>query len=395
VGIGKLNPGLLARFGGGVERGKADATAAAKPASASKEERPVPQVLKGLSRSAPEHLADANDREAGARVGGSRTGEKPRNRPECREFSNRELVGLRKELSWSTPPNTEAALKRQLSHPRAGAKEQLRSLPDSKRPKTGVEPGRTAPIAQKKKSVFGRVVSDPVLGGHREVPPESNANREVIFEKLLALQPTYEGENIRYVKNPSDYKIRINEAGLLVDSSRNPITATDAKFVVNEYGDWYMAKFYRNEIFHHSSLLQGKPVAMAGFMSVQDGVLQTYDDDSGHYQPKAEHIEQFERYLQSKNVRQIQPGHSFVPREMKTVRVGKPSSPMVYGDVPSSPMVYGDVPGMEPQSQPHAKEVYANHPDAASDPGAVNATRQWSPGRMPTEYANIPPLFRK
>lgn len=44
--------------------------------------------------------------------------------------------------------------------------------------------------------------------------------------------------------------------------------------------------------FHHSSFLAGKPVSAAGEIEVNNGILKTITDKSGHYRPTAEYTQQ-------------------------------------------------------------------------------------------------------
>ncbi len=58
-----------------------------------------------------------------------------------------------------------------------------------------------------------------------------------------------------------------------------------AIFVMDEYGNFYASKTHTRGEFHHSSLLEGKPVAAAGEMQVVNGELKLITDQSGHYWP--------------------------------------------------------------------------------------------------------------
>lgn len=63
---------------------------------------------------------------------------------------------------------------------------------------------------------------------------------------------------------------------------------TRAIFVMDRYGNIYASNDHAVGRFHHSSFLGGKPVAGAGELKVEDGVLKLISDKSGHYRPPPE-----------------------------------------------------------------------------------------------------------
>jgi len=65
-----------------------------------------------------------------------------------------------------------------------------------------------------------------------------------------------------------------------------------AIFVMSKTGDLYAAKQHKRCEFHHSSFLQGMSVAAAGELVVDDGVLSTITNQSGHYRPPYNLVEQ-------------------------------------------------------------------------------------------------------
>ena len=58
-----------------------------------------------------------------------------------------------------------------------------------------------------------------------------------------------------------------------------------AIFVMDANGEFYASKYQMVGDFHHSSLLAGAPVAAAGELEVENGVLKAVSDKSGHYRP--------------------------------------------------------------------------------------------------------------
>jgi len=68
--------------------------------------------------------------------------------------------------------------------------------------------------------------------------------------------------------------------------------------VVNEQGDVFASTYQKVGEFHHSSLGQGKPVAMAGEIEIENGVLKSISNRSGHYTPKPEYLDQTISHLE-------------------------------------------------------------------------------------------------
>jgi hypothetical protein len=66
----------------------------------------------------------------------------------------------------------------------------------------------------------------------------------------------------------------------------------NAIYVMDTRGNLYVSLEQEAGRFHHSSLGQGKPVAGAGEIKVNDGVIQHIDRNSGHYRPREEHLDQ-------------------------------------------------------------------------------------------------------
>ena len=58
-----------------------------------------------------------------------------------------------------------------------------------------------------------------------------------------------------------------------------------AIFVMDANGNFYASDDQRRGEFHHSSLVAGEPVAAAGEIEVDNGVLTAISDKSGHYRP--------------------------------------------------------------------------------------------------------------
>jgi len=70
-----------------------------------------------------------------------------------------------------------------------------------------------------------------------------------------------------------------------------------AIFVMDGKGRIYASMENEPGKFHHSSLLGGKPTAMAGHMIVQDGKLVHINNKSGHYMPDLDQLQQMRQHL--------------------------------------------------------------------------------------------------
>jgi hypothetical protein len=75
-----------------------------------------------------------------------------------------------------------------------------------------------------------------------------------------------------------------------------------AIFVMDDQGRIYASTYQEVGKFHHSSLLAGKPVTSAGELVVENGVLKTVSNRSGHYRPPAEINEQVFKSLEAQGV---------------------------------------------------------------------------------------------
>ena len=72
-------------------------------------------------------------------------------------------------------------------------------------------------------------------------------------------------------------------------------------FVVGANSDVHMAS-HKIGAYHHSSLLGGAPVSMAGEMKVRAGRIVTMSNKSGHYTPGPEHFQHFLRTIENAGI---------------------------------------------------------------------------------------------
>lgn len=127
---------------------------------------------------------------------------------------------------------------------------------------------------------------------------------------IIPLQPKYVGENvpgldnwlkqaikdrgrepderkaISYFDSPED-RMRnrlVMSDGRLLDANGNSLGDRHLIFVVDRNGNLYATES-RPEVIHHSSLLGGEPVSMAGELLFRNGKLSEISSQSGHYRP--------------------------------------------------------------------------------------------------------------
>lgn len=141
--------------------------------------------------------------------------------------------------------------------------------------------------------------------------------------KTKNMQPKYEGEQfrghpewIRYGPNAkvtyltpeklAKTKLTFKEGkaydanGKLFDTGTAP--GGRAIFVMDADGNFYASNYHEVSVFHHSSFFSGKPVAAAGEIESEKGILTAISDRSGHYQPEPELMENALKELEGKGI---------------------------------------------------------------------------------------------
>lgn len=96
-------------------------------------------------------------------------------------------------------------------------------------------------------------------------------------------------------------------AGKLFDTSKTAAHSGSpgrAIFVMDQHGNLYtsLGREARPSQFHHSSLLAGHDVSMAGEIEVRNGQLKFISNVSGHYQPPGSLLTQAETHLRGQGV---------------------------------------------------------------------------------------------
>ena len=122
-----------------------------------------------------------------------------------------------------------------------------------------------------------------------------------------------DGKQVTYLSDAERAKFKLTvKDGKLYDAQGQLFDTSDASthwsgegkaiFVMDENGAIYASKFQEPAEFHHSSLLAGKPVAAAGEITVENGVLKEVTNESGHYRPPAALVNQFLQQLELEGV---------------------------------------------------------------------------------------------
>lgn len=145
------------------------------------------------------------------------------------------------------------------------------------------------------------------------LPPAATPAVVYLTKKM---EPHYEGEEtgavwgskVQYLsaEERKQYALTVGEDGLL-RTAQNQLfdtaaseTATETGksiFVMDEMGNIYASPHQERGQFHHSSFLSGAPVAAAGELVAEQGVVKQVSNGSGHYQPDQSYTHQFVEQL--------------------------------------------------------------------------------------------------
>lgn len=132
------------------------------------------------------------------------------------------------------------------------------------------------------------------------------------FKNLQPMNPSYVGEEtgavwgtkVKYLNAEErlEYQVQVDN-GKMYDSEGELFDTSSASsafggdgnaiFVMDESGNIYASSLHAVGKFHHSSFLSGQPVASAGEIVVDKGVIKEITRRSGHYQPTEEQLDQF------------------------------------------------------------------------------------------------------
>lgn len=179
--------------------------------------------------------------------------------------------------------------------------------------------------------------SDPMWGGNVEVKyltPQESAARKLTIG--------------------ADGKL-YDAAGKLFDTTKMSAHNAPGRviFVMDQHGNMYTSLGHeaRPTQFHHSSLLAGRDVAMAGEIQVKNGQLTYMTNQSGHYQPPNNLLTQAETHLKAQGLdfskATVEPSPfrpstepRLAPRPAPMTAEGKPFvGPVVDPAAPKAPVV--------------------------------------------------------
>jgi hypothetical protein len=132
------------------------------------------------------------------------------------------------------------------------------------------------------------------------------------------MQPQYIGEHNKYTKYLSivekeQAKIKLIN-GLFYDNNNQLVNtinpkesgryATSSLYVIDRDFNFYVFgnKFSDGFSIHHSSILSGRPVICAGYLTIIQGKLKSLSNESGHYQPTDSALFKVIYYLKKQQV---------------------------------------------------------------------------------------------
>jgi hypothetical protein len=117
------------------------------------------------------------------------------------------------------------------------------------------------------------------------------------------------GTSVKYLAPDERAAYRVSiQNGLMVDANGQPFDTKHATsafgpdsgraiFVMDKQGNIYVSNEQTEGKFHHSSFLAGKPVAAAGEILVEHGVIKEINRRSGHYCPSKQQQADFASHL--------------------------------------------------------------------------------------------------
>lgn len=113
-----------------------------------------------------------------------------------------------------------------------------------------------------------------------------------------------EKNGVIYLGADQQSKIRFGILdGQFVNSDGSPLNFRGMQLMIVEADGAILTDSANGRFpFHHSSLSAGKPVAMAGWVSIVDGVPRVVTNTSGHYKPSLKHLLSLIEYWRAQNV---------------------------------------------------------------------------------------------
>jgi hypothetical protein len=156
----------------------------------------------------------------------------------------------------------------------------------------------------------------PALRTAEDGPPFATTKLNPLFDgETEGKSPEFPpGHCVRYLDaaEREELRLMVND-GQLYKVNGDPFDTSEgtslwggddrrAIFVMDQYGNLYASNDHVRGKFHHSSFLAGERVAGAGEMRVVNGRLEFISDNSGHYEPEPEYLEQVKDRLKQEGI---------------------------------------------------------------------------------------------
>jgi len=140
----------------------------------------------------------------------------------------------------------------------------------------------------------GQEMAYDVIGMLRVGGLQKDLNGYVYGDRTLYLNAQ---ERAQYEVDAHAGKLRFNKSLAFVDTADG--NSKVYLFIMTGEGAIFMAS--QNTVNHHSAFVSGNPVAAAGTIKVELGLITLITSESGHYQPPKEFLDQFMDELKKRN----------------------------------------------------------------------------------------------
>jgi hypothetical protein len=249
---------------------------------------PGPAETTPISRSSPTEAAPTADngdavRPSGAGISGAAASHEPVEAPRA---------GLHEPMGHRGHPGEGG-----FNFDRANGAEGHDAHPSDGEPPNPDGPNDPPPLLHREEPLPGKEILDQ----YRGEDDASNPNRHFRPNTVEYLSSEDLEKHRLFVKDGLIYSAR---DGLPFDTTSAGTVWNQGRaiYVVDQHGNLYASLVQQVGRFHHSSFLQGNPVASAGEIEVRDGVLNMINRKSGHYQPDAEQLSRIRGILEEQGL---------------------------------------------------------------------------------------------
>lgn len=142
------------------------------------------------------------------------------------------------------------------------------------------------------------------------------------FSDLQPMKPKFKGEesgkvfgtSVKYLNKEERARLKVTiRGGKVFDADGKPFETRQAStafkvdkgraiFVMDAQGSIYISNEQTKGKFHHTSFFAGQPVAAAGDIRIEDGIITAISRKSGHYHPTPEQLNQVVQQLADQDV---------------------------------------------------------------------------------------------